>query len=200
MPYHFMQERCMKNMVLVLAYYHRKQKNPNRSRNSNNNGKWWQVMRASYIRSFYLPEHQPSPSSYSSHFKSRKPPHWEFPTFCDCGRKKDAIGCTHCSICQACVCVVECAQQQKLSEEVIAILKPIVCSKCDKRFPDKACLDVHFDTSHSGQTVEMKDNKASFKSLSVEQIKKLLKAKRLSTSGRKDILIRRLEGAASGDL
>ena len=46
----------------------------NRSRDSNHNGKWWQVMRASYSRCFYLPEHQPSPSSYSSHFKSRKRP------------------------------------------------------------------------------------------------------------------------------
>ncbi len=29
MPYHFMQESCMKNMVLVLAYYPCKQKSPN---------------------------------------------------------------------------------------------------------------------------------------------------------------------------
>ncbi len=91
----------------------------NRSRDSSSDGEWWQVMRASYIRSFYLPEHQPSPSSYSSHFKSRKPPHYESLHFCDCGRKKHAIGFTQCSTCQACVCVVECAQQQKLSEEVM---------------------------------------------------------------------------------
>ena len=63
----------------------------NRSQDSSSSGKWWQVMRASYIRSFYLPEHQPSPASYSSHFKSRKPPHCELLDFCDCGRKKDAI-------------------------------------------------------------------------------------------------------------
>ena len=120
--------------------------------------------------------------------------------FCDCGRKKQAIGSTHCSTCQACVCVLECAQQQKLSEDVIAILKPIVCSTCGKRFADKASLKVHFDTLHGGQAVALRDNKASFKSMSVEEIKKLLKARGLSTSGRKDILIRRLEGAAFGEL
>ena len=54
----------------------------NRSRNSDGKGKWWQLMRANYIRSFYLPEHQPSPPSYTSHFKSRKSPHCEFPRFC----------------------------------------------------------------------------------------------------------------------
>ena len=47
----------------------------NRSNKSDHNGNWSQLMRSNYIRSFYLPEHQPSPTSYTSHFKSRKPPH-----------------------------------------------------------------------------------------------------------------------------
>ena len=45
----------------------------NRSTSSSIGGKWWQIMRANYVRSFYLPENQPSPPTYSSHFKSRTP-------------------------------------------------------------------------------------------------------------------------------
>ena len=100
----------------------------NRSRKSDNNCKWWQVMRSNYVRSFYLPAHQPSPPSYASHFKSRKSPHCELPFYCDCGRKKDAVQCTHCNVCHEGMCVVKCAQQQKLSPDVVVILKPIICS------------------------------------------------------------------------
>ena len=35
----------------------------NRSNVSTATGKWWQVMRSNYVRSFYLAEHQPMPSS-----------------------------------------------------------------------------------------------------------------------------------------
>ena len=37
-----------------------------RSNKSGPNGKWWQVMRANYIRNVYLPEHQPLPQTYKS--------------------------------------------------------------------------------------------------------------------------------------
>ncbi len=80
------------------------------------------------------------------------------------------------------------------------MLKPIVCSKCEKLFADRANLKVDFDTLHSGQAAAVKDSKASFKSMPVEQIGKLLKAKGLSTSGRKDILIRHLDVATPGEL
>ena len=99
----------------------------NRSRKCDNNGKWWQIMRANYVRSFYLPEHQPSPSSYTSHFQSRKSPHCDDPFYCDCGRKKATVQHTHCTVCLDARHVVECAQHQKLSSEVVAILKPIAC-------------------------------------------------------------------------
>lgn len=71
----------------------------NRSRKFNNNGKWWQIMRANYVRSFYLPEHQSLPSSYASHFQSRKPPPCGEPFYCDCGRKKATVQHTYCSVC-----------------------------------------------------------------------------------------------------
>ena len=52
----------------------------NRSHSTDKDGKWWQLMRSNYIRSFYLPEHEPSPPSYNSHFKSCKLLHCELPT------------------------------------------------------------------------------------------------------------------------
>ena len=37
----------------------------NRFKSQDTSGKWWQVMRANYVRSFYLPEHQPTPTSHT---------------------------------------------------------------------------------------------------------------------------------------
>ena len=97
----------------------------NRSRSSDNKGKWWQLMRANYIRSFYLPEHQPSPPTCTSHFKSRKPPHCELPRFCGCRREKANEEHTPCKMCSECFLVVSCAQQQKLLPEVVAVFKHV---------------------------------------------------------------------------
>ena len=35
----------------------------NRSKETNTNGKWWQIMRSDFVRTVYLPEHQATPSS-----------------------------------------------------------------------------------------------------------------------------------------
>ena len=173
----------------------------NRSCKSESNGKWWQVMRANYIRSFYLPEHQPSPPTYTSHFKSRKPPHCDFPSHCDCGRKKDVAEFVQCDVCRECMCVVRCAQQQELSQDVVVILKPITCNECDKRFSDKAGLEVHSKAVHTvSQSGIFTGSQTSLKSLPVVQLKNLLRAKGLSTSGNKGVLITCLEGVLSGDL
>ena len=171
----------------------------NRSRKCDNNGKWWQIMRANYVRSFYLPEHQPSPSSYASHFQSRKPPHCDEPFYCDCGRKKATVQHTHCSVCLDARHLVECTQHQKLSSEVVTILKPISCSTCNQRFPDTAGLEVHTNAAHTNTFQSVVTSVGNLKSLTVEQLKNHLRAKGLSTSGKKDVLIRRLEGALSAD-
>ena len=42
----------------------------NRSNRTDKSGKRWQVMRTNYVRNVYLPEHQPLPQTYKSHFKS----------------------------------------------------------------------------------------------------------------------------------
>lgn len=185
----------------------------NRSTSSSVGGKWWQIMKANYVRSFYLPEHQPSPPTYTSHFNSRIPSHCELPMFCDCGRKKD-IEDLSCFICSSCSLVIDCAKQQKLLPAVITILKPVVCPKCNKTFPDADSLDdhsiVHGNSSFNltGQKMVLENKAQGQKAstnktqgqkkvpqdMSVPQLKEALREKGLSTSGTKNILKRRLEG------
>ena len=89
----------------------------NRSNESSTNGKWWQVLRSNYVRSFYLPEHQPAPPSYISHFKSRTPPHCSRVDYCACGRTKLDIVDEQCGVCKAAkTIVIKCAKEKKLSD------------------------------------------------------------------------------------
>ena len=64
---------------------------------SGTNGKWWQVCRWNYVRTFYLPEHEPIPSNYRPSFESRMP---SFPgdNVCQkCGVTLDL--CDTCKLC-----------------------------------------------------------------------------------------------------
>ena len=61
----------------------------NRSRSPGSFGKWTHVMRTKYVRAFYLPEHQPMPSIYVSHFELWLPPQVKLPSHCECGREKN---------------------------------------------------------------------------------------------------------------
>ena len=126
--------------------------------------------------------------------KSRIAPHCNLPTYCDCGRKKE-IGNPHCGVCGESLIVVDCAQEQTLSPVVL----PISCSNCNKRFADDAGLKVHVDTMHGTISSSSVGEKSIPKAMSVEELKKALRVKGLSTSGRKDILVQRLEGALAGD-
>ena len=55
-------------------------------------------MRSNYVHSFYLPEHQPMPSSYTSHYQSCSPPHGYQSNVCNRGRNKenDLLSCQVC--------------------------------------------------------------------------------------------------------
>ena len=152
----------------------------NRSRKCYNNGKCWQIMRANYVRSFYLPEHQPLPSSYTSHFQSRKLPYCDDPFYFDGGRKKAAtVQHTHCTVCLNARHVVECVQHQRLSSEVVAILKSIACSMCNQRFPDTAGLEVHTNALHTNSLQSAVTSVGNLKSLTVEQLKNHLRVRGL---------------------
>lgn len=169
----------------------------NRSTKASSSGKWWQIMRSNYVRSFYLPEHQPSPPTYYSHFKARVPLHCvDHPYFCNCGRGKvpSSLSCT---VCSESILVLDCAMQQKLLPAVVAILKPHNCSECDKCFADKNSLDAHAVIHRSARSTQKVNETLVPKSMSVEQLKAALRERGLSTSGRKDMLVMRLEGVLS---
>ena len=59
----------------------------------------------------------------------------------------------------------------------VAILKPCACTICDKRFADTAGLKVHQDTMHGTRSSTLVDPKQSLKTLSVDQLKRLLREK-----------------------
>ena len=177
----------------------------NRSNQSSTSGKWWQVMRSNYIRSFYLPEHQPAPPSYVSHFKSRTPSHCSSVGYCGCGRSKDIVD-EQCAVCKAAKYIIECAREKKLSEQVIVLLKPITCNECNQRFADVTNLKAHTDHTHRLGPIVVQDpientgpshslTETRLKSMSVAELKAALKKENLSTSGNKAVLVRRLESA-----
>ena len=163
----------------------------NRSTSSSGDGKWWQIMRANYVRSFYLPEHQPSPATYTSHFKSRTPSHCELPQYCDCGRKK-GIQDLCCSLCCDCLLVVNSAKKRELLAEVIAILKPISCLRCEKRFAEAGSLADHCIV-HKPSFSNLVNQKIVPKTMSVAELKAALKERSLSVAGRKDAWKRGLD-------
>ena len=80
-------------------------------------------MRANYVRAFYLPEHQPMPSSYTSHFKSWIPCHLNSSNFCHCGREKEINDCI-CEVCADARVTVQCAEEQR---PVIIKTSPMLC-------------------------------------------------------------------------
>jgi len=173
----------------------------NRSRSTGELGKWWQIMRANYVRSFYLPEHQPMPSTYTSHFQSRLPPHScdDNPEYCDCGRKQTQEG--DCIICEQSSDVLYCAKNQHLTDTLLQVLKPIVCEKCKQRFPDSATLNSHSKFSHatsSDDNVQQNiatTSKINPRDLNVKQLRHELEVRGLNKTGNKDILLKRLETA-----
>ena len=163
---------------------------------SSHAGKWWQVMRSNYVRSFYLPEHQAMPSFYTSYFQSRSPPHCSQSNVCKCGRDKEEDELC-CEVCLASIDVVNSANQRKLVDTVIRALKPILCSQCNERFADNLSLSSHHRSCHVAEVRRVSVNPSS---MTVGQLKDALRSRQLSTAGNKDILVRRLEGALTNEV
>ena len=168
----------------------------NRSTRIDNTGKCWQLVRANYVRSFYLPENRPMPTAYKSHFQSRVPPHCDLPGFCNCGRKMegDDVFCQNCLESRE---LVTCAQNKELSEELIIVLKPVSCEVCGEHFADHCRLTTHL-LIHSSNTNPNECSRKNPKDMSVAEIKSELTKLNMPISGRKDILVRRLEGRLTG--
>jgi hypothetical protein len=164
----------------------------NRSNKADKNGKWWQVMRANYVRSVYLPEHQPVPHTYKSHFKSRIPPPCSSEGVCNCGRIKQ-VDYSLCHTCIECYEILHSAQNQKLSPQLVEIFKPYVCTECCERFGDQVDLHSH-DLLHQDGSAFLWSGKNP-KEMSVPELNVELKKRNLGTGGKKDILIKRLESS-----
>ena len=168
----------------------------NRSNVSTATGKWWQVMRSNYVRSFYLAEHQPMPSSYTSHYQSRQsPPHCYQSNVCNCGRKKEN-DLLSCRVCLSNIDLVTCASSRGLTESVLCALKPVVCKQCNTCFADNLSLSSHlkFCNATEVRSVAIKPTL-----MTVPSLKEALRSRGLSTAGTKEILVKRLEGALAGE-
>ena len=92
-------------------------------------------MRSNYVRSFYLPEHQPMPSSYTLHYQSRSPPHCNQSKFCKIINVVEIK--TEMSS------VVTSANNRELTHSLLFALKPVVCKQCNTRFADNVLLSSH---------------------------------------------------------
>ena len=78
------------------------------------------------------------------HFKPRSPPHFNNLRYCASGRSKIIVD-KQCLVCRAATHIIECVKQKKLSDEVIAILMPVVCKQ---HFSDVNSLKVHTDITY----------------------------------------------------
>lgn len=170
----------------------------NRSRSTGTLGKWWQVMRANYVRAFYLPEHHPMPSMYIFHYESRMPPQVAKPHYCQCGRKKSDPEEQFCAFCVDCGTVLNCDSKKELNQMALELLKPICCSLCGERFPDQASREQHVTFIHTKGMQSSRHINAN--ELSVTALRQELKKRGLSTVGNKEILSRRLEGCLAGEM
>ena len=82
--------------------------------------------------------------------------------YCACGRTKLDIVDEQCGVCKAAkTIVIKCAKEKKLSDEVIFLFKPIICSKCNERFSDVTNLKAHTDIAHCSQTLATESTKSS---------------------------------------
>ena len=70
------------------------------------------------------------------------------------------------------------------------LLKPVLCGKCNSRFPDVIQLKEHCcdSTTTKAYTLAKAPNQ-----MSVSELKRVLREKNLSTTGNKDVLVQRLE-------
>ena len=165
----------------------------NRSNSDNLKGKWAQIMRSSYVRNFYLPYHFPLAPTYHSHYQTRLMDMDDGESYCQqCSRKLVNTGDSICKVCHDSSMVIEAARNGKLDGNVSQILKPIECCECGKRFADVASRDRHNENFHTGPVMDA--NNIIPSEMTVKQLKEELKRLGKSTSGNRDLLVRRLEG------
>ena len=142
-------------------------------------------MRASYVRAFYLPEHQPMPISITRQHKSQLPSHINSDSSCNCGREKEVTD-DICLVCENARVIVQCTEKEKLLPEVVEMFKPVLCSVCNERFPDVATCEAH-KRAHTRDKHPNSRNTNSQnlnpRTMKVSDLKKELQSRQLSTTG-----------------
>ena len=183
----------------------------NRSKAEDKSGKWYQLMRASFIRNFYLPYHLPVfTNTYHSHYQSRIPSinGSEDEEFCICSRKLEE-NASLCNTCNNSLVLVESAKKGELSNIILEMLKPVKCSKCDERFPDLQSKETHVISVHENKNKKEKKSTSASKAknahinparLNITQLRKRLSEMGLPTTGNRGVLERRLRGALAMDI
>lgn len=139
------------------------------------------------------------PSSYTSHYQSRSPPHCYQSNVCNCGRKKEN-DLLSCQVCLSNIDLVTCASSRGLTESVLCALKPVFCKQCNTRFANNLSLSSHlkFMRLHLNAT-EVRSVAIKPTLMTVPSLKEALRSRGLSTAGTKEILVKRLEGALAGE-
>ena len=188
-----MQGKESKHSVLK----HELKMSSNRSTSQDETGKWHQLARSSYVRNFYLPYHFPI-ESYHSHYESRNPS--VKGDLCACFRPVN-MDSDICEQCRASIFIVNDAKNGELTDKNLEIIKPLACSSCNLRFSDKPQLEKHMDSDHRPTELMTTDPKLIIpKELKLNDLKKFLSQRNLSTSGSKLILCKRLEIALAAEI
>ena len=159
-------------------------------------GKWWLVMQSNYVHSFYLPKHQPMPSSYTSHYQSCSPPHGYQSNVCNRDRNKEN-DLLSCQVCLSSIDLVTCASSRGLTESVLCALKPVVCKQCNTRFADNLSLSSHLKFCNATEVRSVAINPTFITAPGLKEA--LCSRGLLSTAGNKEILVKRLEDALAGE-
>ena len=171
----------------------------NRSTAEGDKSKWHQIMRASYVRDFYLPYHFPL-NDYHSHYQSRVPPCSESEHICSCFRTllDTQVTGPSCCICSDSMQICEDAVNGFLSDEILNVLLPIKCRLCTKRYSDFVQCHNHVTNFHNKGLCGA--SKIIPKTMTTSKLKEALKDRNLPVSGKKELLCRRLESVLANEM
>ena len=150
----------------------------NRSTSQDEKGKWHQIMRSSYARDFYLPYHFPT-ETYTPHSKSRNPPVDDSTNVCSCFRVIN-VG-KICSLCITLIEIVAAARKGEMPYNIMSLIKPLQCDKCDERLSDKHALAEHLMKFHPLGNKQPK--KLIPKNMGIEELRQELLKRKISIIG-----------------
>ena len=181
----------------------------NRSCEEGGHNKWRQVFVSDYVRNFYIPEFEPQPDRYISHFVSRIPDFCGFENFCECGRKytnydeEDTCPTDVYRLCNICddefmTYVISSMNRGEIHEALLEVLLPHACGNCSSRFTTMANLNEHkvncVNSTSENEEVSANEPK-DFSILSVKELKAELSSRGIKCPARpkKNDLITLLE-------